>query len=250
MADLYQCYQLVKDIVGSTVEPFDVVAAVDAYRQYWKPENVKVVLLAESHVYTTMVELTHQLDVPDASLSLPDYPHDYVRFVYCLGYGENDVMSKPVPRNGGTPQYWKVFYSCLYPITSHTDFTPILKVTPFKDRIKNKVDLLHSLRERGVWLVDASIVALYRQGVKPSPVQYKEIVERCWDNYIGATIREAQPQHIICIGNGVRRTLESRLSALNEQQIHKTHQPQAHVPTPEHMASFQQYYDICTQRAE
>jgi len=151
---------------------------------------------------------------------------------------EKGYVTKPIPGAKVT-----AFFEDAY-------FTPILKVTPLKDRIKNKVDLLHGLKERGVWLVDASIAALYSQGVKPSPVQYKAIVERCWDNYIGDTIREAHPQHIICIGGGVWKALESRLSALDEQRVHKTYQPQARVSREEHMAAFQKYYDICTQRAE
>jgi len=37
-------------------------------------------------------------------------PTDFVRLVYCLGYGENELLDGGlVPGNGGTWQYWDLF---------------------------------------------------------------------------------------------------------------------------------------------
>ena len=41
---------------GRTPEPASVLEAVDAHREYWRPSEVRVLLLAESHVMTTAVE--------------------------------------------------------------------------------------------------------------------------------------------------------------------------------------------------
>ena len=87
-------------------QTFEIVKMVHDYRLYFKPEKVKTVLLAESHVYTSDDDF--QSELPSDYLS--GYPKKYVRFVYCLGYGENELLNKPVPKNSGTPEFWKIFY--------------------------------------------------------------------------------------------------------------------------------------------
>ena len=50
---LEETYGLIKKSFPDTiVDSLDVVKQVEEYRQFWKPEKVKVALLAESHVYT------------------------------------------------------------------------------------------------------------------------------------------------------------------------------------------------------
>ena len=49
MATLIDCYNNLKDILGPNYkEPFEVVKHVNKLKNYWKPEKVKVILLAES----------------------------------------------------------------------------------------------------------------------------------------------------------------------------------------------------------
>jgi len=98
---LLKCYEKLSTIVVSDIECFDVVNKVDAYRKMYKPKKTKVVLLAESHVFTKDSDMV-ELKFPNGIDCSQD---KYVRFVYCLGYGENRVLSKDVHPNNGTPDY-------------------------------------------------------------------------------------------------------------------------------------------------
>jgi hypothetical protein len=40
-------------------------------------------------------------------------PRGFVRLVYCLAYGENELLDEAIESNKGTPQFWKIFFSCL-----------------------------------------------------------------------------------------------------------------------------------------
>jgi hypothetical protein len=58
---------------------------------------------------------------------MADYPTRYVRFVYCLGYGENDLLDIDLENNTGTPQYWKIFSSCVAKNDKDLEFERVLK---------------------------------------------------------------------------------------------------------------------------
>ena len=45
-------YQALRRVLGDQIESFQSIELVERYRQYFKPTNVRVVLLAESHVFT------------------------------------------------------------------------------------------------------------------------------------------------------------------------------------------------------
>ncbi len=108
MDALEKCHSALAEILGEHAEPLEVVRRADEHRDYWRPRKVvRIVLLAESHVYTTTGELGYRLQALPALP--PDLPRGFVRLVYCLGYGENRLLDRPVTgtRNTGTPQYWK-----------------------------------------------------------------------------------------------------------------------------------------------
>ncbi len=51
MMNLKECYEGVKALDPDLdIESFEIVEEVSRIRQYWRPETVRVVLLAESHV--------------------------------------------------------------------------------------------------------------------------------------------------------------------------------------------------------
>jgi len=108
--NLKQCYDIILNKNPALkIDSFSVVKTVHDLREFWKPKNVKVILLAESHVYTKDDEWKILLNLDS---SLPEnYPNHFVRFIYCLGYGENHLLGNPVMKNFGTPQYWQIFYS-------------------------------------------------------------------------------------------------------------------------------------------
>ncbi len=72
MSKLIDCYNNLKDILGpSYKEPFEVVENVNKLKNYWKPEKIKVILLAESQVYTSKEEFSVSLNL--SKIPLPDY---------------------------------------------------------------------------------------------------------------------------------------------------------------------------------
>lgn len=232
-------------LLGSGAEPLEVLRRTEEHRNYWRPERVRVVLLAESHVYTTVNEL-------DCSLSLPptaaqDIPRGFVRLVYCVGYGENWLLDRPIasPPNTGTPQFWKIFFSCVHPIASNHDFAPVqATMTAANKRIANKLALLQRLRELGVWLLDASLAALYLPGrAKTSPALLEACLQLSWDHHVGSVLKAAAPSHVVCIGKGVATGLGRRLGEI-DAPVTVLPQPNARLGSAEHHESFKTYYRI------
>ena len=241
MNALEECHRRLARLLGSDAEPIEVLRRAEEHRAYWRPERVRVVLLAESHVYTSASELERRVVLP--GMPGNDLPRAFVRLVYCLGYGENDLLDRPIiePKNSGTPQYWKVFYSCVNRVETNADFAPVLKQTPFAQRIENKTSLLRQLKEAGVWLIDASLAALYPQ--KPAPMIVNECLHTSWDTYVGNLIRDADPAHILCIGRGVARALNDRLLHLGVP-LSVVPQPNARLASTEHLETFHQCYQV------
>jgi hypothetical protein len=208
---LKRCHKRIAELLDGGIEPYVSVAAVEAHRQYWRPTNVNVILLAESHAYTEEDEL-QQFVFPwkHEFLNPPDI---FVRFVYCLAYGEQKLTPTGPMHNTRTPQLWKVFYACVNRITSKSDYAPILvSKTSLKNRLLNKINLLFELQERGIWLVDASIAGLrLAGGKKPSAGIMEQLLQVSWDEYVGEVIRDCKPKRVICVGKSIEETLEDRL---------------------------------------
>jgi len=94
MGQLESCHALLGQIIGSEIEPIEVMRRAEEHRFYWRPKNVRVILLAESHVYTTTAELDRHLKISDEGFAI--IPQGFVRLVYCLGYGENETLDTPI----------------------------------------------------------------------------------------------------------------------------------------------------------
>jgi hypothetical protein len=143
---------------------------VEEYRQFWRPDEINIVLLAESHVFTDKQDYEISCDSSILHEIIADYPLRFVRFVYCLGYGEDELLTKwrTDRKNTGTPQYWKIFSSCVAENENDLGFHAILKTkTPSSiQRLRNKIEVLQEMKEKGMWLSDASIVGLYGSGKK------------------------------------------------------------------------------------
>ena len=90
---------------------------------------MRVVLLAESHVFTGAADLERCIvRLPGAPAGIPT---GFVRLVYCLGYGENDILDRRIsePPNTGTPQFWRIFASCVGGPPRSADFRATLGST-------------------------------------------------------------------------------------------------------------------------
>jgi len=110
MESLRTAYLACAKIIGQDrIEPFEAALEVERVRYMWKPENVRLIVLAESHVWTSLDDLNLTVNMSGENKPL------YGRFVYCLGYGENDILSeRPTTKNSGTPQYWRLFHDLVY----------------------------------------------------------------------------------------------------------------------------------------
>jgi hypothetical protein len=242
-------YELIKKAVhpSTFTDSLDVVKQVEKYRQFWKPAKTNVVLLAESHVYTNEKDFETECKKSLLEILFPNYPSHYVRFVYCLGYGENELLSRRLEDNSGTPQYWKILSSCVAKSLDDLGFHRVTKrETPsFLQRLRNKVDVLQEMKKRGVWLLDASVVGIYR-AISDSETKEK-IIRICWDEHVKDIILESRPKHILVIGKGVEAILGYRL---NKVGISYTvlPQPQGVRGSSEVLSNYyNQYQRICSE---
>lgn len=115
--------------------------------------------------------------------------------------------------------------------------------TPTKQRIANKIKILKQLKEQGIWLVDASIVGLYKDGKKISNMF--EALEESWQSYTRDVVISTKPDHVICIGKGVARVVEADLRKLFPSRYTVIPQPNAFLPSEEHLANYKTYSEIC-----
>ena len=232
--------------MGSVVEPFESILVVYRHRLYWRPARVKVVLLAESHVFTPLEELSNTVDLSD--FGFRDAPRDYVRFVYCLGYGEDATVNGRVGKNTGTWQFWKLFYACVNGVEDGEIFSLVLKNgTPNAiERIRNKLRVLTEMKRRGIWLVDSSLLALYvPSGKKADPKSMDYAITESWTSFWHEELRRLQPNHAICVGVGVHSKLKDRLSGVFSGGVSFIEQPNARLSSAGHEANLRACGEIC-----
>lgn len=195
-------------------EPPDAALAVEAYRRAWLPEKVRVLLLAESHIATSAADLAHRVVLPPGLDWLG--PRRFVRHIYCAGYGEPELLEGPPgagerPR-GGTPQFWRLMAAAEGP--DCPAWPGIARSgTEAGARLKAKAALLHRLRARGVWLTDASLVALAVPAVQRHGDGSLDAaaLRESWRLYHAALLPALTPAHVAVIGLGVARTLQKEL---------------------------------------
>ncbi len=232
-----ECYVRTRDLVD-TPDTLEVVEAVEGYRNFWKPNNVTVVLLAESHVHTSYDDFAHHWSYGQD----PVHEGNFVRFVYCLANGERRLVD--IPSNRGTLQFWKILYSCLNRVADSRDFAPILKrSTPsFDQRMSNKIQLLHNLKRAGIWLVDASIIAI--NGLDPS--LKAKVTRTCWNVHTGRLLEslDPRPKRILVIGKGVEKVLHDRIVDLGVA-CDVIPQPQVRI-RGSYIRHYQTCFDVCS----
>jgi hypothetical protein len=246
-SELNEARSRIAGILGETAEPLEVLQRVEEHRLYWRPLKSRVILLAESHVYTSREELLRTLRaIPELPANMP---RGFVRLVYALGYGEDTLLDEPITsrKNSGSPQYWKIFQTCATVPGVPPDFTTLLvsHAPDSRARMRAKVGLLSLLQERGIWLVDASVAALYRPGQSVLTPRAKRIIlQTCWDFYTRAVLEAADPKAVLCIGVGVARALRTRLDTTGIPWA-GVPQPQAHLSAQKHREIQAVYAAVC-----
>lgn len=202
-----------------SIEPIDVALAVEEHRWFWRPSTVRVLLIAESHVYTSGEDLALDLQYEQIP-KLINAPRKFVRLVYCLGYGEPTLLpvrATPQQRQGGTPQFWDIFATLAgtknkKPTASSRD-----------ERVLWKMETLNALCNRGIWLLDASVHAIYaptgnrrqdgevlRRSNRISYETASDLHHSWWQHYGEPTIHELGNPPIWFIGKSVHDILKSK----------------------------------------
>lgn len=98
---LYEWARAWAAALGVPVESEAYLRGVTAWRRAWRPDRVKVLLVAESHVAEAAGDRNTGVIRPRwLNRTLPS---QYVRLVYCLGYGEPASAESPSPRQTAAP---------------------------------------------------------------------------------------------------------------------------------------------------
>lgn len=174
---------------GHTPESEPYLEAISAWREAWRPAQVRVLLIAESHV----VEQSG-----DAGLSVEtkrrDLPSTFCRLVYCLGYGEATLCRPRSPANNrGTPQYWRIFATLAAGVQQRGP-----------RGVAQKNALLNRLRDLGVWLVDACVAGIYCAGSRTVPASsYSAVLRESYQSFVLPCVATDAPQIVYVIGKGV-----------------------------------------------
>lgn len=185
-------------------EPVDVAETVESHRWAWRPDSPHLVLIAESHVFTTLSDMSVRYTNP---IGAEHAPTNYVRLVYCLAYGEPALCPG---LKGGTPQYWSIFGKLV-------GTSPKLSVGgPRSGRLQEKVKTLKRMLHGGVWLLDASLHGIYMPKGDRIDAAKRELtadLQRLWwSGYGQAIIEQARPERIVAIGKGLFNNMRGAFS--------------------------------------
>jgi len=246
--ELKRCYERAREQLGDGAEPFSVVETGEKHREYWRPEKVRVLLLAESHIYTKADEC---VPMQGASRFGPSgVPERFIRLVYCLGLGEPEYLGFDIANNTSAWQFWLILSSCANgPDSEQFRFVLKGRTGAFRSRLAAKIDVLQRLRQMGVWLIDASVVALYTSGGgRPHPRVCERVLQTCWDEYIARVVSSAAPRQVIVIGQGVAAALSGRLDSLTRGEHKTINLPQGLRSAEAIAEAYASYYTVCREQ--
>lgn len=235
-------YERAAEIIGpARAESIKVAEVVERLRSDWRPPRVRVVLLAESHVWTSPDEAARRVRQPDGVET------GFARFVYCLGYGEPELVvpSGVSEKRGGTPQYWRLFHDAVCePVASAAELWP----RNAADRVLAKLQLLNELKLAGIWLVDASVTALYQPGRKKlvTGSKYKRLLQACWEAHVGGVIDGCSASAILIVGQGVDDAIGDLVrQAAHQAKVAVVNQPNARLTREEIRNDRRTVFDLC-----
>jgi hypothetical protein len=155
---------------------------------------------------------------------LPDgLPSRYVRLVYCLGYGESEICSRAPQDNSGTWQYWDIFGQ-----VARGEDQPRKGSHPLVVRLRRKLSVLSALRDRGIWLQDASPLGIYLgQRKRVDHALQAELMRAGYERFVWPSVANDKPKKVWVIGTGVASALAGLPGIPSERVIT---QPQDRVP--------------------
>ena len=203
------CSEIIAD-AGFVPESLKTGFAVEAHRWFWKPKEVKFILVAESHVYTSADEVNVHIDIQKIKALVPDFPinapTNFVKLVYCLGYGYSMILDHPkqIKFNPGTRQYAELFRKC---VGLESPYRP--------GSLRWKANILKTVKARGLWLLDASCHACAKGRKERLPNKVvKRIIPESWNTYVQPIIDELDidPEHVWIIGGGLQKLVTGKYS--------------------------------------
>lgn len=187
--------------LGARPESAAYLAGVAAWRNAWRPKRVRALLLAESHVAQRDGDLRSRVRTDWAGIR--DLPSQYVRLVYCLGYGEPGICSPPAQGNSGTWQFWNIFGQI-----ARGENQPSKSSSSLSSRLRWKLAVLSHLQSRGIWLQDASPLGLYLgSGRRVDPRSQVELIRDGYQRWVWPTVEADHPEKAWVIGRGVAGAL-------------------------------------------
>jgi len=197
---------------GHEPEPFETALLVEEYRWFWKPKNVKFVLVAESHVYAGKEEISVEINPQKLRRYAPSYPQggplNFAKIVYCPGYGEPDILDSPekIENNPGTKQFIDLFRKCLG------------YNKPTERSLEWKARILRAARDNGLWLLDASCHACAKGNKERLPKQIVDrIVPFSWKKYVEPIVDELEidSEKVWIIGKGTHDLIRGKYATGN-----------------------------------
>ncbi|MCA9572174.1 MAG: hypothetical protein KC656_30250, partial [Myxococcales bacterium] len=209
---------------GGTAESAGYLASVSAWRDVWRPQEVRVLLVAESHV----AEAPGDADIAVTVPGLPQLPTAFCRLVYCLGYGESGLCRPGPESNAGTRQYWDIFGAIAGGPYARQ---PRKRDSTLEERLRWKLDVLEWLRDHGVWLVDACVAGVYVPGGgrAASGHTYERMVRDSFTRHVWPMVADEPIQQTWIIGAGVHRALAGHPAL---RTAHTIIQPQGDRASP------------------
>jgi len=225
---------------------YEVIRAAETHRQFWKPEVVRTLLIAESHVFTSGVIRMCEPRIDELStasgVDLKGLPREYVRVIYCLASGENWLLTNKEAKNASVWQFWDIFSTLANDRPQlirrcskcrRVEGAEMCVIPNALERLTHRVKTLVKLREKGVWLIDASAHALYGLDCRPHNVDH----HLTWWKYFGSElVTRLKPQAVVFVGLGVQRALgvevSEACSSIGNDRIRVVPQPNARNRSP------------------
>ncbi len=211
------------------MEGSNIALAVWNYRQYFLPPKVRLIVLAESHVFTENC-CAVPLNNPHVSPIPSSYYKDFNKFFYCLGYGEQKaLLTVPCNKCGGrTTGFWNLMKA----LTSYPNMVSNKTNPYFSSRIKNKWELLSCMRCSGIWLLDASFFAVNH--IKDTNVRLSILSSQIM--HVLGIINTLGAPSILMVGKNVQTLYQGLLPQIGvkkQEWIYMPHLPQYHTKNHE-----------------
>jgi hypothetical protein len=115
-------------------------------------------------------------------------------------------------------------------------------------RVQNKLELLERMRATGIWLVDASVSALYREGaLAASRDDFLAVLRACWESHVGEVVSRCAPSAVLIVGKGVEAAVGDavRQDLGHGVEVAVINQPNARMSAEDIASDRRDCFDLC-----